>query len=121
MNSSAGDLPSISNPALPSVYIFPMLILIRILGFLTFDMALPLLDATGLAMSRKHSGDFGQQKLWATISMIVIPPLCGFLVDTNSESLGNSLDRDFETALVKTGSVMISLIQVLSIIRLHFT
>lgn len=78
------QLPS----ALPSEYIFPILLLIRILGYMGMDASLILLDAAGLAMTKKHGGDFGKQKMWSTLSMVIVPTLCGLLIDAISLKLG---------------------------------
>ena len=62
-------------------FVFPVLLLIRIVGFMSVDAVAPLLDATGLYMTKTHNGDFAQQKMWAMFSMVIIPPVCGALID----------------------------------------
>lgn len=79
-----------SNSAMPSNYIFPILLMIRIFAFIFMDAALTLLDAAGLAMTKKHQGDFGQQKMAGFLSMIFVPVLCGLLIDAISAKLGNT-------------------------------
>ncbi|KAK4002760.1 major facilitator superfamily domain-containing protein 6-A [Daphnia magna] len=77
-----------SNAAVPRDYIFPILLMIRIFGFIFMDAALTLLDAAGLAMTKKHQGDFAKQKTAGFLSMIFIPILCGLLIDAISDKLG---------------------------------
>lgn len=62
-------------------YIFPILLIIRLFGFLVFDASVALLDSCGMCMSKMHGGDFGRQKMWGMASLIVIPFVCGILVD----------------------------------------
>lgn len=80
-----------SNAAVPRDYIFPILLMIRIFGFIFMDAALTLLDAAGLAMTKKHQGDFAKQKTAGFLSMIFIPILCGLLIDAISDKLGTPI------------------------------
>jgi len=59
-----------------------------------------LLDAAGLAISKKHGADFGQQKMAGSLSAIVVPVSCGLLIDTISEKLGAGTTFRVETVNV---------------------
>lgn len=69
-------------------YIFPVLIFLRLFGFLLTDSSFSLLDSCGLSMAKKYGGDFGQQKTWSMASMVVVPLLCGLFIDFISEYRG---------------------------------
>lgn len=69
-------------------YIFPLLLIIRLLGFFLFDASQSLLDSCGMSMTKKHGGDFGRQKMWSMASMIVIPLAVGLMIDYISEYRG---------------------------------
>ena len=118
--SSAVQLPS-TNSVLPSEYLFPILLLVRIGGFIGMDAALVLLDAAGLAMTTKHGGDFGKQKMWSTMSMVIVPTLCGLLIDAISEKLGSKLTLlfPFIEAIDRSSTTILS--QDTRIIRLPST
>ncbi|KAI9562166.1 hypothetical protein GHT06_013131 [Daphnia sinensis] len=77
-----------SNASVPQDYIFPILLMIRIFAYIFMDAAMTLLDAAGLAMTKKHQGDFAKQKTAGFMSMIFIPVLCGLLIDAISDKLG---------------------------------
>ncbi|XP_059350646.1 major facilitator superfamily domain-containing protein 6-A-like [Daphnia carinata] len=94
-----------SNAAVPRDYIFPILLMIRVVGFIFFDAATTLLDAAGLAMTKKHQGDFAKQKTAGFLSMIFIPVLCGLLIDAISDKLGY---KDYSIAFyIATGFIVI--------------
>ena len=61
---------------------------VRLLGFFAFDCANAILDACGLNMSKKHGADFSRQKMFTTFSMILMPLLCGPLIDVISTYRG---------------------------------
>ena len=69
-------------------FIFPVLLIIRVLGFAIFDASIAILDSCGMSMAKKQKGDFGRQKMWSMASMIIIPPIVGLLVDFISEHRG---------------------------------
>lgn len=69
-------------------YIFPVLLITRLLGFLLFDASIAILDSCGLSMSKKHGGDFGRQKMWSMAGMIIVPVICGLVVDCISDYRG---------------------------------
>ena len=69
-------------------FTFPVLFVIRVIGFISVDAVAPLLDATGLYMCKTHNGDFAQQKMWTMFSMVVIPFVCGALIDLFEEYKG---------------------------------
>lgn len=69
-------------------YTFPLLMAIRIAGFIAFDAGNTLLDSSGLTMAQKYGGDFGKQKMWGTLAMVVLPILCGYLIDEISSYRG---------------------------------
>ena len=77
------------------IYIFPILMAIRILGFFAVDSTNTLLDSCGLAIAKKEGADFGRQKMFATCTMIVIPIICGRLIDFMSDYHGF---RDYSIA-----------------------
>ena len=77
-----------SDPTLD--YIFPVLLVIRLLGFILFDASQSLLDSCGMSMAKKHGADFGRQKMWTMASMIVIPLIVGLMIDYISEYRGNT-------------------------------
>ena len=76
-------------------YVFPILMAIRILGFFAVDSTNTLLDSCGLAIAKKEGADFGRQKMFATCTMIVIPIICGRLIDVMSDYNGF---RDYSIA-----------------------
>ena len=55
-------------------------------SFVVFTIRL--LDSCGLSMSKKYGGDFGKQKTWGTSSLVILPVICGLLIDTISEYRG---------------------------------
>jgi len=69
-------------------YTFPLLVMFRLLGFISTDAMSTLIDVCGLTTVKNHGGDFARQKLWGPASMIVIPFICGMLVDVVSGYLG---------------------------------
>ena len=69
-------------------YTFPVLLAIRITGFIAFDAGNTLMDSSGLTMVHKHGGDFGKQKMWGTCAMVILPVLCGYLIDEISSYRG---------------------------------
>lgn len=69
-------------------WIFPVLLIVRVLGFLGMDAAFTLLDSFGMATTEKYGGDFGKQRMWAMFANIIVPTLCGLVVDAVSYSLG---------------------------------
>lgn len=71
-------------------YTFPVLMAIRIAGFIAFDAGNTLIDSSGLTMAHKYGGDFGKQKMWGTFAMVVLPILCGYLIDEISAYRGNN-------------------------------
>ena len=74
-------------------FIFPILFIIRLIGFVSLDAVTPLLDATGLYMTKIHGGDFAQQKMWAMCSIVVIPVICGALIDLIEQYIGTIQSR----------------------------
>ena len=70
-------------------FVFPVVLIIRLVGFFAVDAVTPLLDSTSQYMTKVQGGDFGQQKMWAYISYMVIPVFCGFLVDVIAVKTGN--------------------------------
>lgn len=77
-----------SAPSVQSSYAIPLMFVIRLLGFVGIDGTLSLLDASGIAMSKEFEGDFGRQKMWATISITTVPLLTGLIIDAVSNQLG---------------------------------
>jgi len=69
-------------------YTFPVLLIIRLLGFISWDATNNLIDSCGLSMSKKYGGDFGKQKMWGTFSLVIVPFICGLLIDIISEYRG---------------------------------
>ena len=69
-------------------YTFPVLLIIRLLGFISWDATNNLIDSCGLSMSKKYGGDFGKQKMWGTFSLVILPAVCGLLIDIISEYRG---------------------------------
>lgn len=69
-------------------YTFPLLMTFRLVGFISTDAMSTLIDVCGLTTSQNHGGDFARQKLWGPGSMIVIPFICGIMVDLVSQHLG---------------------------------
>ncbi len=69
-------------------YTFPVLMVIRILGYFAMDASNMLLDSCGLAISQTHKAEFGKQKMWATCAMVIIPLICGVLIDVISDYRG---------------------------------
>lgn len=70
-------------------YTFPVLLMMRIFGFFAMDTTNMLLDSCGMAMSKKFGGEFGKQKMFATCSMVVVPIICGVLIDLFSAYQGD--------------------------------
>lgn len=69
-------------------YTFPVLLVIRIFGFFAMDTTNMLLDSCGMAMTKKFGGEFGKQKMFATCSMVIVPLICGVLIDIFSAYQG---------------------------------
>ena len=90
-----GTLPNCEQHYEQSYYVFPVLMAIRILGFFAVDSTNTLLDSCGLAIAKKEGADFGRQKMFATCTMIVIPLICGRLIDFMSDYQGF---RDYSIA-----------------------
>lgn len=96
LNQTNCSNDSVSNSTFPGCddvpqrnsYVFPILIVARLIGFYSFDATNSILDACCLTMTRKYKGDFARQKMFATISMIVVPFAIGALVDEISEHKG---------------------------------
>ena len=76
-------------------YTFPALMVIRLIGYFAMDASNMLLDSCGLAIAQKHKAEFGKQKMWATCAMVVIPLICGVLIDVISEYRGSFLNFFF--------------------------
>ena len=77
-----------SDPSSGQSFIFPLLLIIRVVGFVTVDSVTPLLDATAVYMTKLHGGDFGRQKMWAYWSFVVIPIICGSIIDLIEQYTG---------------------------------
>ena len=48
-------------------------------------------------MTKKHGGDFSRQKLFSTFSMILMPLICGPLIDVVSEYRGMNDYKQIES------------------------
>jgi len=48
-------------------------------------------------MTKKHGGDFSRQKLFSTFSMILMPLICGPLIDVVSENRGMNANKKIES------------------------
>lgn len=100
---------------------FPLLLVIRILGFISMDSACSLLDASGLVMTKKYHGDFGLQKMWSMASIVIIPPLCGLAVDGVSSYLGkDSYHEKRNASSNQPNQLLVSRIQRLLDCSLYF-
>lgn len=89
--ASNTSIPSeISFSVTLSNYAVPVMFIIRLLGLMSIDATLSLLDASGMAMSRKFDGDFGRQKMWSMLCIGTIPLLTGFIIDMVSHDLGKN-------------------------------
>jgi len=90
-NSSANNsdlLVSTSSSVPQSSYTFPLLLVVRLLAFYTFDTTNFLLDSCSSTMCKKYGGDFGRQKMYSMASMIVFPIIVGVLIDEISAYRG---------------------------------
>ena len=93
-NCSADSKVYVSTSSvLQSTYTFPILLVVRLLGFYCFDATNFLLDACCLTMTRKHGGDFARQKMFTMTSMIFVPIIVGVLIDYISEYRGELTKR----------------------------
>lgn len=68
--------------------IFSSIMVIRFLGFFAVDSTNNLLDSCGLAISKKERAEFGKQKMFLTCAQVVVPIVCGRLIDLMSDHLG---------------------------------
>ncbi|XP_046440928.1 uncharacterized protein LOC124191923 [Daphnia pulex] len=89
-NSSANnsDLVSTSSSVPQSTYTFPLLLVVRLVAFYTFDTTNFLLDSCSSTMCKKYGGDFGRQKMFSMASMIIFPVIVGVLIDKISAYRG---------------------------------
>ena len=60
---------------------FSSIMVIRFLGFFAVDSTNNLLDSCGLAISKKEGAEFGKQKMFITCAQVVVPIVCGRLID----------------------------------------
>ena len=67
---------------------FSIIMVIRFFGFLAVDSTNTLLDSCGLAIAKKEGADFGKQKMFTTCSMVIVPIICGRLIDLMSSYVG---------------------------------
>lgn len=97
-NSSANnsDLVSTSSSVPQSTYTFPLLLVVRLVAFYTFDTTNFLLDSCSSTMCKKYGGDFGRQKMFSMASMIIFPVIVGVLIDKISAYRGKSPSRNME-------------------------
>ncbi len=87
-SADATNLPATASSVLQITYTFPILLVVRLLGFYAFDTTNFLLDACCLTMTKKHGGDFARQKMFTMASMTVVPIIVGFLIDKISKHQG---------------------------------
>lgn len=86
---------------------FPVLLIIRLLGFISWDATNNLIDSCGLSMSKKYVGDFGKQKMWGTFSLVIVPFICGLLIDIISENRGALFNTQRLNKFLKISSVLL--------------
>lgn len=88
-NISKRHIENIEESFSPNAFTFPVLFIIRMLGFFLMDSTNMLMDSCGLALCKKHNGNIGQQKMWSPFSVAVFPLICGILIDAISDYRGN--------------------------------
>ena len=119
MNTTAANLTindtllAESSPSLePHPYTYPIMVILLMMGVFSATSNTTLLDATAIAMSKKHGADFARQKLWGIFTlenfrhsrirnvhlqtwyvlgfaaMVLSPIMCGVLVEHISHYLG---------------------------------
>lgn len=75
-------------PQKQNSYIFPILLVARLISFYSFDASNFLLDTCCLKITQQHGGDFARQKMFSMISMAIVPFTVGALMDAISEYRG---------------------------------
>ncbi|GAU94261.1 hypothetical protein RvY_06070 [Ramazzottius varieornatus] len=60
----------------------------RFLSFTAIRVVFPLSDAAILEIAKEHKGDFGIQRLFASVGFVVVPPLSGYLIGLASRRNG---------------------------------
>ncbi len=96
-NISIGHTEKIDESFTPSTFTFPVLIILRMLGFFLMDSTNMLMDSCGLALCKKHDGNIGQQKMWSPFAVAVFPLISGVLIDAISDYRGNRIFSECST------------------------
>lgn len=58
------------------------------MGNACMNAGVTLLDPIALTMIKRYGGEFGRERIFSTIGMAIFSPITGFLIDYNSQQLG---------------------------------